>query len=151
MEAIFAVDDDLGFGHGGKLPWPFIKEDMQHFIEATKGKKLIMGRRTYDTLPIKPTESRPFHVLSRRNHINNTPYLKYSEEMPKDGILIGGATLFNEVGFIEKCSKVHVTRIKGNFNAGTKIKQSVLEYLDTHFTRNLITTTDKCTIWCYSK
>jgi dihydrofolate reductase len=47
LEAIFAIDDNLGFGRAGALPWPFLKEDMEHFKKVTKDKKLIMGRNTF--------------------------------------------------------------------------------------------------------
>ncbi len=48
----------LGIGKGGKLPWPFIKKDISHFArvttevkDPTKVNALIMGRKTYLSIP----------------------------------------------------------------------------------------------------
>lgn len=152
MEAIFAIDDDLGFGKAGALPWPHIQQDMEHFISVTKGKQLVMGRKTYKTLPFKEKDSRPFYILTRLNHgpIKNDNIV-FSETIPKHGILIGGATILNQVRFIEKCSKVYVTRIKGSFEADTKIQQSILDYLEAHFNKVMLESSRNCTIWCYTK
>ena len=151
MEAIFAIDDGLGFGQANRLPWPTIKEDMDHFVQQTKNKTLIMGKRTFKSLPIKATEQRPFHVLSRLNHKDSTPHLTYSSSLPNDGIIIGGASLFNHTLFLEKCSRVYVTRVKGVFKADTKIQQESLDFLEAHFQKVLLQSTDKCTIWVYFK
>lgn len=150
IQAIFAVDDKLGFGQGGKLPWPNIPEDMEHFVQHTKGKTLIMGKNTYKGLPINPSEERPFHVMTR--------YLKDSEKnvsfgsiIPEEGIIIGGATILNQPRFLERCSEVYVTRVKGVHNADTKIEQSTMDYLEAHFSKTLIKSTKLCTIWVYYK
>jgi len=37
-------------GRGGKLPW-HIPADLRHFKEVTMGTPMIMGRRTFDSLP----------------------------------------------------------------------------------------------------
>ncbi|MFN3945326.1 MAG: dihydrofolate reductase [Allosphingosinicella sp.] len=37
-------------GRGGKLPW-HIPEDLRHFKEVTMGTPMIMGRKTFESLP----------------------------------------------------------------------------------------------------
>src|SRR5665213_2387129 len=51
-------------GRGGALPWR-LKSDMIRFKALTLGKPVIMGRRTWDSLPIKPRPGRINIVLSR--------------------------------------------------------------------------------------
>jgi dihydrofolate reductase len=52
------------FGREGRLPWR-LKSDMALFKQLTMGKPIIMGRKTWDTLPIKPLPGRMNVVLSR--------------------------------------------------------------------------------------
>ena len=51
-------------GRGGALPWR-LKGDMALFKALTLGKPVIMGRRTWDSLPRKPLPGRTNIVLSR--------------------------------------------------------------------------------------
>ena len=51
-------------GRGGDLPWR-LKSDLQLFKRLTLGKPVIMGRRTWDSLPKKPLPGRMNLVLSR--------------------------------------------------------------------------------------
>jgi dihydrofolate reductase len=51
-------------GHAGGLPWR-LKSDMALFKASTMGKPILMGRRTWDSLPKKPLPGRMNLVLSR--------------------------------------------------------------------------------------
>jgi dihydrofolate reductase len=51
-------------GRDGDLPWR-LKSDLQIFKAVTMGKPIIMGRRTWDSLPRKPLPGRMNLVLSR--------------------------------------------------------------------------------------
>ena len=51
-------------GRGGGLPWR-LKSDMALFKATTLGKPVIMGRKTWDSLPKKPLPGRANLVLSR--------------------------------------------------------------------------------------
>ena len=51
-------------GRGGALPWR-LKSDMALFKALTLGKPVIMGRRTWDSLPRKPLPGRTNLVVSR--------------------------------------------------------------------------------------
>ncbi|KAL2221596.1 dihydrofolate reductase-like domain-containing protein [Thermoascus aurantiacus ATCC 26904] len=64
----------LGIGHAGTLPWPRIKSDMSFFARVTTRppragttNAIIMGRRTYDSLPrhLRPLRERINVVVSR--------------------------------------------------------------------------------------
>jgi len=51
-------------GVGGALPWR-LKSDLALFKSLTFGKPVIMGRKTWDSLPRKPLPGRANIVLSR--------------------------------------------------------------------------------------
>ena len=52
------------FGKDGALPWR-LKSDLQMFKALTLGKPIIMGRKTWDSLPFKPLPGRMNIVLTR--------------------------------------------------------------------------------------
>ena len=62
---IAAVSDDGYIGKNGKLPW-HIPEDLKRFKELTKGHPVIMGRKTWESLPIKPLPERTNYVITRQ-------------------------------------------------------------------------------------
>lgn len=53
-------------GNGGKLPW-HLPEDLANFKKLTSGKPVVMGRKTYESLPEKfrPLPNRKNVVISR--------------------------------------------------------------------------------------
>src|ERR1700712_3241691 len=59
-----ARDRNGVIGKGGALPWR-LKSDMAIFRAVTMGKPVIMGRKTWDSLPKKPLVGRTNIVLSR--------------------------------------------------------------------------------------
>lgn len=64
---IAAVARDGGIGRGGDLLWRD-PVDQRHFREATMGSPVIMGRRTWDSLParFRPLPGRRNLVVSRQ-------------------------------------------------------------------------------------
>ena len=57
-------------GQGGKLPWS-IPEDLQRFKALTSGHPVLMGRKTWDSLPFK-LPGRSNLVLSRSSAAHST-------------------------------------------------------------------------------
>ncbi|MFN7054448.1 dihydrofolate reductase [Hyphomonas sp.] len=51
-------------GAEGKLPWR-LKDDMAFFKRTTTGAPVIMGRKTWESLPVRPLPSRDNIVLTR--------------------------------------------------------------------------------------
>jgi dihydrofolate reductase len=53
-------------GRGGDIPWR-VPEDLAHFKQVTMGHTVVMGRRTWDSLParVRPLPGRRNVVLSR--------------------------------------------------------------------------------------
>ena len=94
-------------GRGGDLPWR-LKSDLAIFKAVTLGKPIIMGRKTWDSLPRKPLPGRTNLVLSRDGSFEPEGALvceTFSEaagiardQAEDDGVpefcVIGGAALF---------------------------------------------------------
>ena len=64
VTAILATDSTGAIGAGGGLPWPRLPRDLRRFRDATMGRVCLVGRRTYDTLPV--LKGRRLAVLTRR-------------------------------------------------------------------------------------
>src|SRR5689334_1114662 len=56
-------------GDKGGLPWR-LSEDMRRFKELTMGKPVVMGRKTWDSLPRKPLPGRQNIVITRNADFN---------------------------------------------------------------------------------
>lgn len=63
---IWAENIDGVIGKDGKIPWN-LPEDLAHFAEVTKGSTVVMGRRTWDSLPEsrRPLPGRTNIVVTR--------------------------------------------------------------------------------------
>ena len=63
IHLIWAQDTNGGIGKDGKLPW-HVSEDLKNFKKITSQHPVIMGRKTWDSLPIKPLPNRRNIILS---------------------------------------------------------------------------------------
>lgn len=64
LSSIAAMARNRAIGVGNKLPWN-LPEDLKYFKEKTKGRILIMGRKTFESLPgALPNR---FHILVTRD------------------------------------------------------------------------------------
>lgn len=61
---IAAVSENGVIGRDGGLPWR-LPADMKHFVEQTRGKPVVMGRKNYEDIG-RPLPKRRNIVLSRR-------------------------------------------------------------------------------------
>ena len=78
VHLIWAQDLNGGIGRDGKLPW-YIPEDLKNFKKITTQSIVIMGRKTWDSLPLKPLPKRRNIVLSSTSQDNVETYSTYNE------------------------------------------------------------------------
>ncbi|MEZ5956630.1 MAG: dihydrofolate reductase [Hyphomonadaceae bacterium] len=64
LTLVVAVAKNGVIGRDGALPWR-LSSDMKRFKAATMGKPVLMGRKTWDSLPRKPLPGRQNLVLTR--------------------------------------------------------------------------------------
>lgn len=127
MNLIVAVDNKWGISRDNKL-LAALPTDIKYFKEKTLGKTVIMGRKTFESLPFKNgLPDRTNLVLSSNecyiapgcyvmNSINELLYYIKDQE---DVWLIGGATLYNKL--FRRCQYIYVTKIDADLEADTFI------------------------------
>ncbi len=62
---VVAIADNGVIGADGGLPWR-LPGDLQYFKRITMGKPLVMGRKTWESLPKRPLPGRPNLVVTRQ-------------------------------------------------------------------------------------
>lgn len=67
ISIIVAISDDLGIGRDNDLLW-HIPEDLKRFKRLTMGKCIIMGKKTWESLPKRPLPGRKNIVLTDIPH-----------------------------------------------------------------------------------
>ena len=109
-------------GRDGVLPWR-LATDMAHFKALTLGKPVIMGRKTWDSLPRRPLPGRTNIVLTRdgsfepRNAVRCEDFSEAvqiaREQASEDGAsevcVIGGAALFALA--LPKARRLYLTEV----------------------------------------
>ena len=109
-------------GRDGGLPWR-LKTDMRRFKALTLGKPVIMGRKTWDSLPIQPLPGRTNIVLSRDGSFEPKQALVCEdldeaiqiarEQAEEDGAeevcVIGGAAVF--LAAMPKSRRIYLTEV----------------------------------------
>lgn len=116
MNAIVSVTRDWGIGKDNHLVINN-KEDMKFFKSMTTNETVIMGRATYDSLPIKPLPNRRNIVItkSNKNIDPNTETVAsidellalISDENPDKLWVIGGASIYEQL--LPFCTYAYVT------------------------------------------
>jgi dihydrofolate reductase len=142
---IAAVSENNVIGNENKLPW-YLPEDLENFKRVTLGKKIIMGRKTFESLP---------KVLPNRHHIvitNNYDYkidddrvtvvnsIKHCLEIldkEEDVFVIGGEQIYRQ--FIDLADKLIITKVHKEVEGDTYFpeidnkkwkEESVVDYKD---------------------
>ena len=77
FELVVAMDVDGCIGSNNTIPWS-LPEDLKHFKELTENNIVIMGRKTFESLPNGPLKNRMNIVIS--SHIDNTYNYHRSKE-----------------------------------------------------------------------
>lgn len=63
---VVAMAENRVIGVNGDLPWR-LPEDLKRFKAVTMGKPIVMGRKTWESLPRKPLPGRPNFVVTRQS------------------------------------------------------------------------------------
>lgn len=114
-------------GKNGTLPWN-IPEDLKHFREYTRGKTVLMGRKTWESLPPahRPLPNRKNVVVSRDPTFQAPgavvfhdlqEAVRVSKEEPGETCLIGGAELLRQC--FSEVDKLELTEIHAAYEGDT--------------------------------
>jgi dihydrofolate reductase len=127
---IWAEADGGVIGRDGVMPW-HLPEDLAHFKQITLNSAVVMGRRTWDSLPprFRPLPGRRNIVVTRRAdwsaegvetaHSIAEALTLAAAEPAETGFIwvIGGAQLFAEV--IGTADRLEVTEIRAAIDGDT--------------------------------
>lgn len=109
------MNDGIGRDNGELL---FdLPKDMKHFKSITTGKHVVMGRLTWDSLPVKPLPKRKNYVLTDNKNFEvdgNTKLVHSIEEVlelakNKDVYIIGGGHVYYQ--FMPYADKLIITHV----------------------------------------
>lgn len=82
LKAIWARSVNGIIGVNGRLPWGYIKEDMNHFRRLTEGHTVVMGRKTFTSLGKKPLPNRRNVMLTRNHAFQRTIFYEDGDREP---------------------------------------------------------------------
>lgn len=105
LSLIAAVGYNNEIGFNNKLLW-YIPEDLAFYKEMTMGKNIIMGRKTFESMPINALKGRNPIVLSSKEldrYVDVTCYndleglLEMVEDSSEEFMVVGGAKVYKEL------------------------------------------------------
>ncbi len=114
ISIIAAIGKNNELGKNNDLIWHF-KEDMKFFRETTTGNTVLMGRKTFESLPHALPNRRNVVVTKDENYIAEGAEVFHSVEealksTENDNVfVIGGAMIYNEL--LPLCNKLYLTEI----------------------------------------
>ncbi len=115
ISMIACVGENLELGKNNDLIW-HLPNDLKYFKKVTSGKTVIMGRRTFDSLPgILP--KRRNIVLQMPNEelikgveiFNDIKSILEAVKEDDEAFVIGGASIYKQ--FLEYASKLYLTEV----------------------------------------
>ena len=123
LSIIAALSDNRVIGRDNRLPWR-MPADLAHFKRLTMGKPIIMGRRTWESLP---------GLLPHRTHVVVTRDVDYTVEGglvvhsldqafnlvgdAEEMMVVGGANLYTQT--LPLASRMYLTIVHGEFEGDT--------------------------------
>jgi dihydrofolate reductase len=113
---VVAVSRNGVIGRAGGLPW-HISADLKRFKAITTGKPLIMGRKTWESLPKKPLPGRPNIVITRQKNyraegaiiVSDIPSTLAAAGRVEEVCVIGGGEIFNM--FLPQTNRIYLTEV----------------------------------------
>ena len=145
LHMIYARARNGVIGKQGQLPW-HLPEDLAHFKRTTLGQPVVMGRVTWESLPVKfrPLPGRSNVVVSRQPSFS-APGAQVVASLddamalfsPTEVIwLIGGAQLYAQG--LAKASRIIVTEIDADYEGDAYAPSlSTSDWIETHRTSHI--------------
>lgn len=126
LACIAAVSQNNCIGKDNTLPW-HIPEDLARFKTLTQGKIVLMGRKTWESLPaaFRPLPGRLNIVITRQVDYPlpagverfNDPETALATHSTEEIFVIGGEQLFREL--VPKADVLYITHVHAIIENGT--------------------------------
>ena len=123
ISIIVAVAENNVIGKDNSLLW-HISDDLKYFKKITENHTIIMGRKTYFSLPFRPLKNRRNIVIS-----NSLPEIEGAEvaksikeafdlcKNENEVFVIGGGEIYKQA--INFADKIYLTKVFANFDGDT--------------------------------
>jgi dihydrofolate reductase len=116
ISIIVAVSEDWGIGKDNELLW-HISEDLKRFKRLTSGETVIMGKKTWESLPRKPLSGRKNIVLTdnpKESIENSVTAYSIEDALSKCGqdeeiFIIGGGSVYRQ--FMPIADRLFITHV----------------------------------------
>ena len=115
---VLAVADNGVIGDRGTIPWR-IPEDLKRFKALTMGSPIVMGRKTYESIPRRPLPGRTNIVITRDVayraegavvvHSLDAALARAESEHPPQIAICGGAAIYAEA--LPRASRIDLTEV----------------------------------------
>lgn len=119
-----ATTEEGVIGREGKLIWK-IPTDLSYFKEKTMGKKMVMGRKTFESFG-RPLPGRTHIVLTKNKDylvdegvilLHDFKEVERYKSLDEEVFIIGGQEIFEH--FIKDCDTLYITFVKEKFEGDT--------------------------------
>jgi dihydrofolate reductase len=116
ISIIVAVSEDWGIGKDNELLW-HISEDLKRFKRLTTAKTVIMGKRTWESLPRKPLPGRENIVITdvRGENFDGSITVNSIEDAVnkcdknEEAFVIGGGSVYRQ--FMSIADRLYITHV----------------------------------------
>lgn len=113
---IVAVARDNVIGLGNTIPW-YCPADLQYFKRTTMGAPVLMGRKTYESLKIKPLPGRQNIIITRDKKfqtdacdvVNSIEAGLQLTDMEERVFVIGGEDIYKQV--LDIANELYITYV----------------------------------------
>lgn len=127
LSIIVATASNNIIGGDNKLLW-HISEDLKRFKEITSGNTIIMGRKTFESLPgvlpnrkhVVLTRDKNFKVDSEMVEVIHSldEIISTYAQSQNEAFIIGGGEIYNST--LPFAKKLYLTKVKKEFQGDTK-------------------------------
>lgn len=123
ISLIVAIAQNNAIGKDNDLLW-HLSEDLKYFKKTTNERTVLMGRKTWESLPFKPLKNRRNIVVSSQKDyaIDGAELFDSIEKAVEvlktqndEVFCIGGASLYKTL--LPKADKLYITRVYKDFEA----------------------------------
>jgi dihydrofolate reductase len=120
---VVAVADNGVIGKDGAIPW-HISEDLKRFKALTTGHTVVMGRKTWDSLPRKPLPGRINVVVTRQTDwqadgaVAATSLEQALVNASGTVMVIGGAEIYEHT--LPLAARIELTEIHNDFDGDAR-------------------------------
>lgn len=127
VSLVVAVSRNGVIGRDGGLPW-HISSDLRRFKAVTMGKPVIMGRKTWESLPKKPLPGRTNIIVTRQAAFEAAGALVAADveaalalaalEQPGEICVIGGGEIYRQT--LPHARRIHLTEVDMDVEGDTR-------------------------------